>query len=85
VGREIHEDPQLPNFGKPGTGPKIRPGMTLALEPMVTLRPASVVILEDGWTASAGRGNLAAHYENTVLVTAEGPELLTGVPLVRVR
>ncbi|GAA6756283.1 methionine aminopeptidase [Thermus sp. 2.9] len=85
VGREIHEDPQLPNFGKPGTGPKIRPGMTLALEPMVTLRPAPVVILEDGWTASAGQGNLAAHYENTVLVTEEGPELLTGVPLVRAR
>ncbi|MDM7325257.1 MAG: M24 family metallopeptidase, partial [Thermus sp.] len=85
VGREIHEDPQVPNFGKPGTGPKIRPGMTLALEPMVTLRPASVVILGDGWTASAGAGNLAAHYENTVLVTEEGPELLTGVPLVRAR
>jgi methionyl aminopeptidase len=85
VGREIHEDPQLPNFGKPGTGPKIRPGMTLALEPMVTLRPAPVVILEDGWTASAGPGNLAAHYENTVLVTEEGPELLTGAPLVRAR
>jgi len=83
VGREIHEDPQVPNFGKPGTGPKIRPGMTLALEPMVTLRPAPVVILDDGWAASAGRGNLAAHYENTVLVTEEGPELLTGVALAR--
>ena len=83
VGREIHEDPQVPNCGKPGTGPKIRPGMTLALEPMVTLRPAPVVILDDGWAASAGRGNLAAHYENTVLVTEEGPELLTGVALAR--
>ena len=83
VGREIHEDPQVPNFGKPGTGPKIRHGMTLALEPMVTLRPAPVVILDDGWAASAGRGNLAAHYENTVLVTEEGPELLTGVALAR--
>ncbi|MER3537344.1 MAG: type I methionyl aminopeptidase [Thermus sp.] len=79
VGREIHEDPQLPNYGKPQTGPRLRPGMVLALEPMVTLRPASVVILEDGWTASAGRGNLAAHYENTVAVTEEGPRLLTGV------
>ncbi|MER3557510.1 MAG: type I methionyl aminopeptidase, partial [Thermus sp.] len=58
---------------------RLRPGMVLALEPMVTLRPASVVILEDGWTASAGRGNLAAHYENTVAVTEEGPRLLTGV------
>ncbi len=82
VGREIHEDPQLPNFGRPGTGPKLRPGMTLALEPMVTLRPAPVVILEDGWTASAGPGNLAAHYENTVLVTEGEPELLTGKPRV---
>ncbi len=83
VGREIHEDPPVPNFGRPGTGPKLRPGMTLALEPMVTLRPTSVVILEDGWTASAGKGNLAAHYENTVLVTEEGPELLTGRALAQ--
>ncbi|KIX84402.1 type I methionyl aminopeptidase [Thermus filiformis] len=81
VGREIHEDPQLPNYGRPGTGPKLRPGMVLALEPMVTLRPTSVVILEDGWTASAGKGNLAAHYENTVVVTEEGPRLLTGALL----
>ena len=82
-GRESRGDAQVPNFGKPGTGPKIRPGMTLALEPMVTLRPAPVVILDHGWAASAGRGNLAAHYENTVLVTEEGPELLTGVALAR--
>lgn len=78
VGRSMHEDPQVPNFGRPGTGPRLRAGMTLALEPMVTLYPASVVILSDGWTASSGRGNLAAHYENTVAVTEEGPRLLTG-------
>ena len=61
VGREIHEDPQVPNFGKPGTGPKIRPGMTLALEPMVTLRPAPVVILDDGWAARQPRRPLREH------------------------
>ncbi|MGQ9511217.1 MAG: type I methionyl aminopeptidase [Thermaceae bacterium] len=81
VGRTIHEDPQLPNYGRPGTGPKLRPGMVLALEPMVTLKPTSVVILEDGWTASAGKGNLAAHYENTVAIAEEGPRLLTGHPI----
>ncbi|ADR37059.1 methionine aminopeptidase, type I [Oceanithermus profundus DSM 14977] len=78
IGSEMHEDPQLPNFGRPGVGPKLRPGMTLAIEPMVTLHAAPVVVLEDGWTASSGRGNLAAHYENTVAVTESGPRLLTG-------
>ncbi|WP_027892157.1 type I methionyl aminopeptidase [Calidithermus chliarophilus] len=80
VGRSMHEDPQVPNFGKAGQGPKLRPGMTLAFEPMVTQFPAKVVILEDGWTASAGKGNLAAHYENTVAITEAGPRLLTGSP-----
>lgn len=80
LGREMHEDPQLPNFGSPGQGPRLRPGMTLAFEPMVTLYPAKVVILEDGWTATSGKGNLAAHYENTVLITESGPRLLTGSP-----
>ncbi|WP_456476429.1 type I methionyl aminopeptidase [Oceanithermus sp.] len=78
IGREMHEDPQVPNFGRPGLGPKLRPGMTLAIEPMVTLFAAPVVVLDDGWTASSGRGNLAAHYENTVAITESGPKLLTG-------
>jgi methionyl aminopeptidase len=78
VGRELHEDPQVPNYGEPGKGPKLRPGMTLAFEPMVALYPAKMVILEDGWTATVGKGNLAAHYENTVLITHAGPRLLTG-------
>jgi len=77
IGREFHEEPQVPNFGRPGTGPKLRPGMVLAIEPMVTLYPAHVVVLQDGWTASAGRGNLAAHYEHTVAITEEGPRVLT--------
>jgi methionyl aminopeptidase len=78
VGLGLHEDPQVPNFGRPGTGLKLKSGMTLALEPMVTLYPASVVVLKDGWAASAGKGNLAAHYENTVAVSEEGAVLLTG-------
>ena len=79
IGREFHEDPQVPNFGRPGTGPKLRPGMVLAIEPMITLYPARVVVLQDGWTASSGRGNLAAHYEHTVAITEEGPEVLTAL------
>jgi len=78
IGREMHEDPQVPNFGRPGVGPKLRAGMTLAIEPMITLFAAPVVVLDDGWTASSGRGNLAAHYENTVAITESGPRLLTG-------
>jgi methionyl aminopeptidase len=77
IGRAFHEEPQVPNFGRPGTGPKLRPGMVLAIEPMVTLFPANVVVLQDGWTASAGRGNLAAHYEHTVAITESGPRILT--------
>jgi len=77
VGRDLHEDPQVPNYGDPGKGPKLRPGMTLAFEPMVSLFPAKMVILSDGWTATVGKGNLAAHYENTVLITESGPRLLT--------
>jgi methionyl aminopeptidase len=78
VGRKLHEDPNLPNYGNSGTGPKLRSGMTIALEPMVTLFPSNLVILADGWTATAGKGNLAAHYENTVAITDSGPVLLTG-------
>ncbi|MDX2007060.1 MAG: type I methionyl aminopeptidase [Meiothermus sp.] len=78
VGKYNHEDPQVPNFGDPGKGPKLRAGMTLAFEPMVSLFPAKMVILSDGWTATVGKGNLAAHYENTVLITDSGPRLLTG-------
>jgi len=78
IGREMHEDPQVPNFGRPGVGPQLKAGVTLAIEPMVTLYAAPVVVSEDGWTASSGRGNLAAHYENTVAITESGPRLLTG-------
>lgn len=78
VGKYNHEDPQVPNYGDSGKGPKLRAGMTLAFEPMVSLFPSKMVILSDGWTATVGKGNLAAHYENTVLITESGPRLLTG-------
>jgi methionyl aminopeptidase len=80
VGRYNHEDPQVPNYGQKGKGPKLRAGMTLAFEPMVSLFSAEMVILSDGWTATVGKGNLSAHYENTVLITQTGPRLLTGSP-----
>ena len=81
IGYEMHEDPELPNYGRAGTGPRLRDGMVLALEPMVTLFPSPVVVSRDGWTATSGQGNLAAHYENTVAVTRKGPRLLSGVPV----
>ncbi len=77
IGRALHEEPQVPNFGEPGRGPQLKPGMVLALEPMVTLGSYDVTILEDGWTAVTKDGSLAAHFEHTVAVTEEGPEVLT--------
>jgi methionyl aminopeptidase len=78
IGTAFHEDPQVPNYGKAGRGPQLRPGMTFALEPMASLRAGSASFLKDGWTATMGRGNLAAQYENTVAITESGPRLLTG-------
>jgi methionyl aminopeptidase len=77
IGRALHEEPQVPNFGEPGRGPQLKPGMVLAIEPMVTLGSYDVTILEDGWTAVTKDGSLAAHFEHTVAVTEEGPEVLT--------
>ncbi len=77
IGRELHEDPQVPNFGEPGRGPWLKPGMVLAIEPMVTMGSWEVRILEDHWTAVTEDGSLAAHFEHTVAVTEEGPEVLT--------
>ena len=77
IGRALHEDPQVPNFGDPGRGPQLRPGMVLAIEPMVTLGSHDVKILDDGWTAVTRDGSLAAHFEHTVAVTEDGPEVLT--------
>jgi methionyl aminopeptidase len=77
IGRDLHEDPQVPNFGDPGRGPQLKPGMVLAIEPMVTMGSPDVRILEDQWTAVTVDGSLAAHFEHTVAVTEHDPEVLT--------
>src|SRR5919197_5343334 len=77
IGRAPHEEPQVPNFGEPGKGPQLKPGMVLAIEPMVTMGSWEVRILEDGWTAVTQDGSLAAHFEHTVAVTDAGPDVLT--------
>lgn len=77
VGRTMHEDPQIPNFGRRNTGPKLRAGMTLAIEPMVCLGSPQVQMLDDGWTAITRDSGTAAHFEHTVLITEKGAEVLT--------
>lgn len=77
IGRELHEEPSIPHFGKPNRGAKLRAGMVLAIEPMVNMGGYAVKTLEDGWTAVTVDGSLAAHYENTVVITPNGPEILT--------
>jgi methionyl aminopeptidase len=77
VGRSLHEEPQIPNYGRPGSGPRLKPGMTLAIEPMVNMGGAAVRILSDGWTVVTSDGQPSAHYEHTVLVTEGEPEILT--------
>jgi methionyl aminopeptidase len=77
IGRALHEEPQVPNFGEPGRGPRLRPGMVLAIEPMVTMGSWEVRILDDGWTAVTQDGSLAAHFEHTIAVTEDGPMVLT--------
>jgi methionyl aminopeptidase len=77
VGRAYHEDPQIPNFGAPGRGPELLPGMTLAVEPMITAGGPDVVMHADEWSISSEDGSLSAHFEHTVAVTDEGPWVLT--------
>jgi methionyl aminopeptidase len=77
IGRQLHEDPQIPNFGEPGKGPVLRPGMVLAIEPMVTMGHWGVRVLADHWTAVTEDGSWAAHFEHTVAVTESGPDVLT--------
>jgi methionyl aminopeptidase len=77
IGRALHEEPQVPNFGAPGRGPKLKAGMTLAIEPMIALGGFEVEVLEDGWTAVTRDRSLAAHYEHTVALTENGPEILS--------
>ena len=77
VGRKLHEEPQVPNYGKRGSGPRLKPGMTLAIEPMINLGTATVRLMEDGWTVCTADGLPSAHFEHTVLITKEEPEILT--------
>ena len=77
VGRKLHEEPQVPNFGRRGSGPKLKAGMTLAIEPMVNLGKSAVRVLDDRWTVVTSDGKPSAHFEHTVLVTEGEPEILT--------
>jgi methionyl aminopeptidase len=77
VGRSYHEDPHIPNFGEPGRGPLLSEGMTIAIEPMITAGGPDVYVHDDDWSISTADGSLAAHFEHTVAITAEGPRILT--------
>ena len=77
IGRNLHESPEVPNFGNPGRGIRLLPGMTLAIEPMVNAGSAAIKLLSDGWTVKTRDGKYAAHYENTILITDGEPEILT--------
>lgn len=77
IGRAMHEDPPIPNYGPPNRGPRLKPGMVLAIEPMVTMGSWEVHVLSDGWTAVTNDRSLAAHFEHTVAITEQGPDILT--------
>ena len=77
IGKGLHEDPGIPNYGKAGIGPRIEPGMTLAIEPMVNFGTEEVLCMDDGWTIVTADGKTSAHYENTILITEKEPEILT--------
>lgn len=80
IGSQLHEEPQIPNFGQPGRGVRLALGMVLAIEPMVNLGGPEVAMRDDGWTAMTADGMLSAHFEHTVAITEDGPEVLTKVP-----
>ena len=77
IGTAMHERPDVPNYGDPGRGPKLRPGITLAVEPMVNVGSPGTVLLDDGWTVVTADGSLSAHFEHTICVTEDGPEVFT--------
>jgi methionyl aminopeptidase len=77
IGRQLHEAPQIPNFGPPGQGPRLKAGMTFAIEPMINAGKHAVTVLDDGWTAVTVDGRPSAHFEHTVAITEHGPEILT--------
>ncbi len=80
VGRSMHEEPQVPNFGEPGRGPRLSTGMTLAIEPMITAGSSEVFVADDRWSISTADGSLAAHFEHTVAIEDDGPRVLTAAP-----
>lgn len=82
IGRELHEEPQVPNLGRPRTGTRLTPGMTLAIEPMVNMGAADVYIADDGWTVRTRDRSWSAHAEHTVAITPDGPQILTGLDAV---
>jgi len=77
IGKNLHEDPQIPNFGKPGTGIRLRVGMVFTIEPMINVGKSEVTILPNGWTAVTRDGSLSAHFEHTIVITEEGPIILS--------
>ena len=77
VGRSMHEEPQIPNYGEPGRGPRLSPGMTFAIEPMITAGSPEVILHDDEWSISTADGSLAAHFEHTVAITEAEPRILT--------
>jgi methionyl aminopeptidase len=82
VGRSMHEDPQIPNYGQPGRGPLLAEGMTFAIEPMITAGGPEIVVHDDEWSISTADGTLSAHFEHTVAVTEAGPRILTATPVL---
>ncbi len=82
VGRSMHEDPQIPNFGEPGRGPLLAEGMVFAIEPMITAGGPDVVVHDDEWSISSRDGSLTAHFEHTVAITQAGPRILTAAPVL---
>ena len=82
VGRSMHEDPQIPNYGQPGRGPLLAEGMTFAIEPMITAGGPDIVVHDDEWSISTADGTLSAHFEHTVAVTEAGPRILTAAPVL---
>lgn len=79
IGRNLHEDPQIPNYGEPGQGPRLKKGMVLALEPMVNMGKNPVMILDDKWTVVTRDGSLSAHFEHTISITENGPVILSSL------
>jgi methionyl aminopeptidase len=82
IGRAMHEEPQVPNYGTPGRGLKLKPGMAVAIEPMFNLGGAETAVLDDEWTVVTADGSLSAHFEHTVAITADGPRVLTALAAI---